>query len=110
MKKQVINYNWPASLSFSADNKNDNERFSRGKLAVFFKGETADHRFFSDEFSKTLIESLPYTPIVSHYDEQADDFVGHATEQDIYWHGIFHFYIQIETGDFFSANLKIACR
>ena len=84
MKKQVINYNWPASLSFSADNKNDNERFSRGKLAVFFKGETADHRFFSDEFSKTLIESLPYTPIVSHYDEQADDFVGHATEQDIY--------------------------
>ena len=47
-------------------------------------GETADHRFFSDEFSKELIKSLPYTPIVSYYDEKKDDFVGHATEQSIY--------------------------
>lgn len=51
---------------------------------MFYKGETADHRFFSDEFAEELIKSLPYTPIVSHYDEEKDDFVGHATNQDIY--------------------------
>ena len=84
MKKQVINFSWPATLSFSADNGNENERFSRGKLEVFYKGETADKRFFSDEFSEELVKSLPYTPIVSHYDEEKDDFVGHATQQDIY--------------------------
>ena len=84
MKKKTINFNWPATLSFSAENSNENERFSRGKLKVFYKGETADHRYFSDEFSEELIKSLPYTPIVSHYDVEKDDFVGHATEQDIY--------------------------
>ena len=84
MKKRPINFNWPATLSFSAENGNENERFSRGKLRVFYKGETADHRYFSDDFSEELIKSLPYTPIVSHYDEEKDDFVGHATEQDIY--------------------------
>lgn len=66
------------------ESEKENERFSRGKLRVFYKGETADHRFFSNEFSEELIKSLPYTPIVSHYDEKKDDFVGHATEQDIY--------------------------
>jgi hypothetical protein len=84
MKKQAISFSWPATLSFSADSKNDNERFSRGTLEVFYKGETADHRFFSDEFSQELVKSLPYTPIVSHYDEDKDDFVGHATNQEIY--------------------------
>lgn len=84
MKKRPISFNWPATLSFSADNGNENERFSRGKLRVFYKGETADHRYFSDGFSEELVKSLPYTPIVSHYDEEKDDFVGHATEQDIY--------------------------
>lgn len=84
MKKRPISFNWPATLSFSAENGNENERFSRGKLRVFYKGETADHRYFSDDFSEELVKSLPYTPIVSHYDEEKDDFVGHATEQDIY--------------------------
>lgn len=84
MKRQTINYSWPATLSFSTEESNENERFSRGKLEVFYKGETADHRYFSDKFSQELIQSLPYTPIVSHYDEEKDDFVGHATQQDIY--------------------------
>lgn len=78
------NFSWPATLSFSADNGNENERFSRGKLKVFFKGETVDHRLFSDNFSEEVIKSLPYTPIVSYYDEEKQDFVGHATEQAIY--------------------------
>ena len=84
MKRNKINFRWPATLSFVTESEKENERFSRGKLKVFYKGETADHRFFSNEFSEELIKSLPYTPIVSHYDEKKDDFVGHATEQDIY--------------------------
>ena len=82
MKKQVINFSWPAQLSdFAKDTVQEN--FSRGRLKVFYKGETADHRFFSDSFSEELIKSLPYTPIVSYYDEEKEDFVGHATEQQI---------------------------
>lgn len=82
MKKQVINFSWPAQLSdFAKDTVQEN--FSRGKLKVFYKGETADHRFFSDSFSEELIKSLPYTPVVSYYDEEKEDFVGHATEQQV---------------------------
>lgn len=83
MKKQAINYSWPADLSdFSVDEATGT--YSRAKLKVFYKGETADHRFFSDEFANNLIETLPYTPVVSYYDEEKDDFVGHATNQQIY--------------------------
>lgn len=83
MKKTAINFSWPATLSdFSQDSANEN--FTRGKLKVFYKGETADHRLFSDEFSKDIIQSLPYTPVVGHYDSEKEDFVGHATEQDIF--------------------------
>lgn len=71
---------------FTAVNDDDtpNEVFSRGKLKVFYKGETADHRYFSDAFAEKLLKSLPYTPIVSYYDEEAKDFCGHAPEQAIY--------------------------
>ena len=82
MKKQ-INFSWPVRLSdFSVDEVQGN--FSRGKLKVFYKGETADHRFFSDKFAEEVILTLPYTPIVSYYDTEKDDFVGHATEQQIF--------------------------
>ena len=54
MKKQVINFSWPAQLSdFAKDAVQEN--FSRGRLKVFYKGETADHRFVSDSFSEELI-------------------------------------------------------
>jgi len=83
MKKQTINYSWPATLSgFSTDSAQEN--FTRGKLKVFYKGETADHRYFSDSFSEEVVKTLPYTPVVSYYDEEKEDFVGHSTEQAIY--------------------------
>jgi len=83
MKKQAINYSWPASLSdFSQDTQHEN--FTRGKLKVFYQGETADHRYFSETFAKELVKTLPYTPVVSYYDEEKEDFVGHATQQSIY--------------------------
>ena len=78
-----ISCSWPVQFSdFKIDE--DQKRFSRGKLAVFYKGETPDHRYFSDDFADQVIKTLPYAPIVSHYDAEKDDFVGHATEQDIY--------------------------
>lgn len=84
MKKRTINCSIPATLSFSTEEQKDSERFTRGKLRVFYEGETPDHRLFTQAFSEELIKSLPYTPIVSHYDKDKDDFVGHATQQAIY--------------------------
>lgn len=82
MKKKTINLSWPAGLyGFTQDEKQ--EKFSRGKLKVFYRGETADHRYFSENFSNELIKTLPYTPVVGFYDDNKDDFVGHATEQQI---------------------------
>ena len=78
-----ISCSWPVKF-FNFKKDEANERFSRGKCAVFFKGETPDKRYFSDTFGEQVIKTLPYTPIVSHYDAEKDDFVGHATEQDIY--------------------------
>ena len=81
-KKQAINFSWPAQL-FNFEKDDVQENFSRGKLKVFYIGETPDHRFFSESFGKEVIQSLPYTPVVSYYDEDKEDFVGHATEQQI---------------------------
>ena len=69
-------------MDFSQDSKQEN--FSRGKLKVFYKGETEDKRYFSDAFAEVLVETLPYTPVVSYYNEEEEDFVGHASEQNIY--------------------------
>ncbi len=81
-KKDKINLSLPATLSdFQRDESNEN--FSRAKLRVFHDHETADHRHFSTSCIAQLEESLPYTPIVTYYDAEADDFVGHATEQQI---------------------------
>lgn len=83
MKKKTINFSWPAVLSdFKQDEVQGN--FSRGKLKVFYKGETADHRYFSDNFAENLVKTLPYTPVVSYYNDEEEDFEGHACEQNIY--------------------------
>ena len=85
MKKPTINFSWPVVLSDFSNNEDKNyEIFSRCKLKVFYKGETADHRYFSDEFADQLIRSLPYTPVVSRYDSESEDFEGHASRQEIF--------------------------
>lgn len=73
----------PASFAEVCPQLNS-DLYTRGKLDVFYVGETPDHRKFTDEFSKKLIQSIAYTPVVSHYNEETDDFEGHAEEQDIY--------------------------
>ena len=78
-----INYGWPATL-FDVQVDQENQNYSRGKLKVFYKGETEDHRYFSDEFSETVIQTLPYTPIVSKINKDKDDFEGHASQQELF--------------------------
>ncbi len=83
MRKIKFSTNIPAYLSNFSEEES-NEKFSRAKLKVFYQGETPDHRYFSKSFAKKIIKTLPYTPVVSQYDEKADDFIGHASEQNIY--------------------------
>ena len=82
MERIKINTSIPAMLTDFEQTKN--EQFSRAKLKVFYIGETADKRLFTEEFSKEIVKSLPYTPVVSHYDKEKEDFVGHAEQQNIY--------------------------
>lgn len=82
MRKVKVQTNLPAYLSDFVSEPN--EKFSRAKLKVFYIGETADKRLFTEKFAKKVIKTLPYTPVVSSYDEDEDDFVGHAAEQNIY--------------------------
>lgn len=65
MNRKTVNFTIPAKLSgFTQDSTNQN--FSRGKLSVFYIGETEDHRCFTKDFAKELIKSLPFTPVVSY--------------------------------------------
>lgn len=73
----------PASFVEIAPQTSDS-LYTRGILDVFYVGETADHRVFTKEFSDNLLKSIAYTPVVSHYNEEKDDFEGHAAQQEIY--------------------------
>ena len=83
MKKRTLNFSLPATMSDFVTDENDT-RYSRGKLNIFYKGETPDHRLFNDEFSEALLPTAAYAPVVGYYDREKGDFVGHATEQAIY--------------------------
>lgn len=83
MKKQ-IKINTSFSAAMSEFKSGEDGLFSRAKLKVFYDGVTADHRRFSTQMQENLKASLPYTPVVSYYDSDKQDFVGHATKQAIY--------------------------
>jgi len=83
MKKKELNFSLPATMSDFVTDENDT-RFSRGKLNIFYKGETADKRLFSEAFSEALLPTAAYAPVVGYYDREKGDFVGHASEQAIY--------------------------
>lgn len=82
MRKIKVSTSIPAFISDFA--KESNEKFSRAKLKVFYVGETADKRLFTQSFAENVIKTLPYTPVVSQYDNEGEDFIGHAAEQNIY--------------------------
>lgn len=54
------------------------------KLRVFYKGITSDGRRFTEEMSHKLLADLPETPVVALYDEEEEDFIGHAEEQGVF--------------------------
>ena len=74
----------PAFIQKFEGNKEENKRFSKAKLKIFYIGETADHRLFTKEFSDKLIKSLPLTPVVGFYSDDDDDFRGHNAVQYVY--------------------------
>lgn len=86
-KKKMVKINHvnsiPASFVEIAPQTSDS-LYTRGTLDVFYVGETADGRLFTKEFSDKLLETIAYTPVVSHYDEERDEFEGHAAQQEIY--------------------------
>lgn len=82
MKKQ--HFFIPATLTaFSSEEEAENKRFTRCKLKVFYVGMTADKRLFTESFSADALKTLPLCPVVAYYDKEKEDFVGHATEQQI---------------------------
>ena len=64
----------------------EHKRYSEAKLRVFYVGETADHRLFTESFAKKIIQTLPSTPVVGYYSEEDEDFIGHNSTQYVYGH------------------------
>jgi|SRR5574344_192353 hypothetical protein len=83
-KITIKNFNLLPVSFIDISPSSNSDLFTRAKLKVFYIGETADHRLFTKDFSEKLIKSIGYTPIVSHYDKESKDFIGHDAEQDIY--------------------------
>jgi hypothetical protein len=73
----------PASFVAVSENS-ESPLYTRGKLRVFYQGETADHRLFTESFSQELLKTIGYTPVVSKYNTEKDDFEGHSSQQQIY--------------------------
>jgi hypothetical protein len=89
MDKEKVNLSVPAEIQFLVDEQIEdfeNEHITRCKLKVFYIGETADHRVFTEEFSQKLLKSLPYTPVVGYYNEATDDFEAHKMKQYMFGH------------------------
>ena len=61
-----------------------NSKYSKGKLKMYYVGETVDHRLFTKEFSDKLLSTAAYTPVVGYYSVADEDFVGHNNVQHIY--------------------------
>lgn len=84
MKQTVIkNFN-SLPASFIEVSPEGNNLYSKAKLKVFYVGETADGRLFTKKFAEKLMKTIRYAPVVSHYNEETNDFEGHAEEQAIY--------------------------
>lgn len=88
MDKNLINLSVPAKIIFAEDQieEFDNEHITRCKLKIFYIGETADRRVFTEAFSQKLLKSLPYTPVVGYYNEEKDDFEAHSRKQYMFGH------------------------
>lgn len=81
----IKNFNsLPAQFIVDSVESSEDSLYTRAKLKVFYVGMTADKRFFSEDFAQKLIKSAAYTPVISYFDSEKDDFEGHASEQQVY--------------------------
>ena len=62
----------------------ENAKYSRAKLKMYYIGQTADKRLFTQEFSDKILSTIAYTPVVGYYSVADEDFVGHNNVQHIY--------------------------
>jgi hypothetical protein len=90
MNKEKLNFSVPAKIEFLdateiSDDFKD-EHITKCKLKIFYIGETADRRVFTEKFSQQLLKSLPYTPVVGYYNEESDDFEAHNGKQYMFGH------------------------
>jgi hypothetical protein len=88
MDKNKINFSVPAKIELVEQeiDQFENEHITRCKLKIFYIGETADRRVFTEAFSQKLLKSLPYTPVVGYYNEETDDFEAHSMKQYMFGH------------------------
>ena len=68
----------------SSNEEQTNPLYTKAKLQIFYIGETADHRLFTEDFANKIIETLPNVPVVGFYSEDDEDFKGHNKVQYIY--------------------------
>ena len=73
----------PASFVAVSPNS-ESPLYTRAKLKVFYEGETVDHRLFTSLFSEKLLKTAGYTPVVSKFNLEKNDFEGHSSQQQIY--------------------------
>ena len=62
----------------------ENAKYSKAKLKMYYIGQTADKRLFTQEFSDKILSTIAYTPVVGYYSVAEEDFIGHNNVQHIY--------------------------
>ena len=63
---------------------NASNHLTSAKLKVLHADFTVDGRIFTSEMIEGIKNSIGGTPIVAFYDEEAQDFIGHYSEQSVF--------------------------
>lgn len=57
-----------------------NDRISKSRVRIFYKGMNRNHTFITDDFANQLISSLPYTPIKGIFNYGEEDYEDHGAD------------------------------
>lgn len=61
-----------------------NNQFSVGRARVFYEGPNPNRTIINSDIAKSLIKTIPGTPIVGRYNSETEDFEGHGEGQIAY--------------------------
>lgn len=61
-----------------------NNQFSVGRARVFYEGPNPNRTIINSDTAKSLIKTIPGTPIVGRYNSETEDFEGHGEGQIAY--------------------------